>query len=284
MMTPGSRDPTALSDPRVDAAWRALSGEEPPKSLDAAILAAARREVGAKPQRTATQETIADHRRWWPLAAAATVAAIAVGVLQLTMPEQLGAPALDKTLVSDMPTPAAAPEAATTPPRAEAAKPDASDTDARAGNATPHADSPRRPVPALEPRESPKREPAPGNTPAMAEPFPAAPPQPAVAAPAAAGQIAAPAPSPQPATAASAQESAAARLTPLAKMAAGRAADSSADEARAKDRAPLPVADWIALIRRLRDEGKSAEAAKELAAFRAAHVDHDKLLPPDLRD
>jgi hypothetical protein len=47
-------------------------------------------------------------------------------------------------------------------------------------------------------------------------------------------------------------------------------------------RTPLPVADWIALIRRLRDEGKLDEAARELAAFRRAHPDHLQLLPPDL--
>ena len=55
-------------------------------------------------------------------------------------------------------------------------------------------------------------------------------------------------------------------------------------EARIKDRAALPVADWIALIRRLRDEGNVTKAARELAAFRAAHADHEKLLPPDLRE
>ena len=75
-----------------------------------------------------------------------------------------------------------------------------------------------------------------------------------------------------------------AQPAPLAKMAAGRAADARADEARVKERAPLPVPEWIALIRRLRDEGKSADAAKELAAFRVAHADHEKLLPPDLRE
>jgi hypothetical protein len=67
-------------------------------------------------------------------------------------------------------------------------------------------------------------------------------------------------------------------------MAAAAAADSGAADARSKDRTPLPVGDWIALIRRLRAEGKTDEAAKELAAFRAAHADHQKLLPPDLRD
>jgi hypothetical protein len=51
-----------------------------------------------------------------------------------------------------------------------------------------------------------------------------------------------------------------------------------------KDRTPLPIPDWIALIRRLRDEGKTVEATRELAAFRAAHADHEMLLPADLRD
>jgi hypothetical protein len=44
------------------------------------------------------------------------------------------------------------------------------------------------------------------------------------------------------------------------------------------------VPDWIALIRRLRDEGRTDEAAKELAAFRNAYADPNALLPPDLRD
>jgi hypothetical protein len=48
--------------------------------------------------------------------------------------------------------------------------------------------------------------------------------------------------------------------------------------------APLPVPEWIALIRRLRDEGRTDDAVKELAAFRRAHPDHRLLLPPDLVD
>lgn len=74
------------------------------------------------------------------------------------------------------------------------------------------------------------------------------------------------------------------RPTPLAKTLAGSAQADQAAEARIKDRPTLSVADWIALIRRLRAEGKTTEAAKELAAFRTAHADHEKLLPPDLRD
>ena len=65
-------------------------------------------------------------------------------------------------------------------------------------------------------------------------------------------------------------------------MAPGAAANREVADA-AKERKPLPVTDWVALIRRLRAEGKTDEAAKELAAFRAAHAEHEKLLPSDLR-
>jgi hypothetical protein len=295
MTTSDPRDRAALSDPRVDAAWRALSSEEPPKSLDAAIMAAARREVGAGPQEIAPRETMADRRRWWPLAAAATIAAIAVGVLQFTTPDQIGAPASDKTVVTDVPAPAtrsvpasaaqSVPDMPTTLSRPEETKPEAGNA-LRAEHAPTRADSPRRQAATPESRAPSKRELAAGDTSAMAEPFPAAPTQPAVAA-APVGILAAPAPPPASApllSAQRAQESASAQPAPLAKMAAGRAADGRADEARAKDHGPLPVAEWIALIRRLRDEGKSADAAKELTAFRVAHSEHEKLLPPDLRD
>lgn len=70
-------------DPELDATWRAASREQPPAALDDAIRAAARREVGAKPGGFRAAP------RWWPLAAAATVAAIAVGIVQMTPPEQV---------------------------------------------------------------------------------------------------------------------------------------------------------------------------------------------------
>jgi hypothetical protein len=70
-------------DPKLDATWRAASREEPPAALDDAIRAAARREVGAKPGGFRAAP------RWWPFAAAATVAAIAVGIVQMTPPEQV---------------------------------------------------------------------------------------------------------------------------------------------------------------------------------------------------
>ena len=71
------------NDPELNAAWRAASREQPPPALDDAIRAAARREVGAKPGRFRAAP------RWIPLAAAATVAAIAVGIVQMTPPEEV---------------------------------------------------------------------------------------------------------------------------------------------------------------------------------------------------
>jgi len=75
-------------DARVDAAWKAASRDEPPAALDAAIRAAARQAVSSKPRRAR------DKHWWYPFAAAATVAVIAVGLLQVTPPEQV-APTLD---------------------------------------------------------------------------------------------------------------------------------------------------------------------------------------------
>jgi hypothetical protein len=46
----------------------------------------------------------------------------------------------------------------------------------------------------------------------------------------------------------------------------------------------MPLDRWIALMRRLRDEQRLDELAKELAAFRSLHADANELLPPDLRD
>src|ERR1700694_2304686 len=78
-------------DRRLDAAWSAASREQPPPSLDAAIRAAARRAVDAAPRPKR------DKHWWYPVAAAATVAVLAVGIIQLTPPEQVA-----PTIVADM--------------------------------------------------------------------------------------------------------------------------------------------------------------------------------------
>ena len=175
-------------DPRIDAAWRDASREEPPAALDAAIRAAARRAVDAGPQR-------ARDRHWWyPLAAAATVAVIAVGLLQITPPEQVAptvAPAtVDETArakqeivtsppaapAAGAPAPAAKKDLAaeSAPARAFAQKPapsqpsvDALDKPARVKERSPEADGVRPPAPAASPPailpSPPRREAGPPN-------------------------------------------------------------------------------------------------------------------------
>ncbi len=97
---------TPERDPRLAAAWREHSAELPPARLDAAILAAAHRAVGSGPQIAGKRprEATSPQRWWMPIAAAATIGAVALGVLQ-TAPrdEPASAPS-----VSDMPAQSAA--------------------------------------------------------------------------------------------------------------------------------------------------------------------------------
>ena len=124
MSTRPSDDSRApLHDPAFDAAWRAVSSEMPPPAADAAILAAARRAVDTGPRRVA--EATRPERWWAPLAAAATIGAIAIGILQLAAPDKTAAPPV---IVSDMPVaPAQAPkvDALAAPDRQRTARPDA---------------------------------------------------------------------------------------------------------------------------------------------------------------
>src|SRR5436190_7246701 len=105
-------------DDKLDAAWRAASREEPPAALDDALRAAARRAVGARPSRER-------HMQSWPLAAAAVVAVLAIGIVQMTPPEQVtptivadnaSTPATAKE--KDAPAPPAAPAPSEAAPRA----------------------------------------------------------------------------------------------------------------------------------------------------------------------
>lgn len=97
-------------DRRIDAAWTAASREEPPASLDAAIRAAARRAVDAAPQRKR-------NKHWWyPLATAATVAVLALGIIRLTPPEEVA-----PIIVADMTVTPRAANKDSAPPVAPAA-------------------------------------------------------------------------------------------------------------------------------------------------------------------
>jgi len=356
-----TRDPNDLHDPRFDAAWRAASNEEPPAALDDAIRAAARREVGAGPQPsvapvTPVPQALRPERWWMPLAAAATIGAIAIGILQITNPDKVIEPAHDKAIVSDMPSmPSSTTQTATTPaPPLQAA---GDDTHSRASSAPPApavASTPRSapalrkdmapqfaseeqkakpeslapPPPSDGGRQAGARDAAKPAAPIVptAEPFPAdtvkreakesaappTPPPPAsmLAESATTGSSANKLKSlqtpsardeasleQQRANAPVAQSMAPAAQAPMRRMQdadsaragalksdAANASVGASVDARAKVQPKLAVPDWITLIRKLRNEGKMDEAAKELTAFRAAYPDHERLLPPDLRE
>ena len=398
-MTPTSQPPNddLPRDPAFDNAWRALSREEPSSALDAAVRAAARREVGAGPQpATAHGRGVRAPKRisWWgPLAVAATLGAIAVGLVQLVAPDRLGAPGRDGATVSDMPAADAARQTESTKKQAAASAsnevaapeekargepasemPAGSSVDrkeaqlqsresaAPAGRAAPYDElaqrnarkdvSPERSrdaAPAAAPatvepaKPAPKRIDEPANAPAQnaaptraAEPFPAeqakreeaatqqdaaadAVSARAPAAPAAAGGIAPTVPeaandktlagkpaadysaaslaklktAPAPVTsergmvgadAAQERREQDAQAPSSVKSVVPAAVPTSATDARVAPRAALSVPDWITLIRRLIAEKNYIAADKELAAFRAAHLDADRVLPRDLRD
>ena len=315
-----TREPDDLHDTRVDAAWRATAREEPPRALDDMIRAAARREIGAGPHSidvppTTVPQSLRPERWWWPLAAAATIGAVAVGILQLIEADHVVAPPTSKAVVSDAPATldktqkqeAPALRAASVPILEEAAKSEvaATQSPAPASNVGPPAAA--KPVEKLRkdaavpsPREERARDiaPAPAMNPA--------PPPPAVSSPAPAAE---PFPSdklereskeaqtPEAASTSEGSQSVAParalRGAPRSQQTqdmrtfaqpAGVAKLDRAAAPGAKVAPKLPVPDWVALIRKLRDEGNSDEAAKELAAFRDAYTDPDALLPPDLRD
>ena len=128
-------------DPALDAAWKVHSTELPPPRLDAAILAAAHREARTRPQAVGDDDGVAQARgparAWWGLAAAATIGAIAFGVLQLAPP-----PVSDPTATVATDVPRATQQRATTPepPRdPPSALAEAPSADSRASSAAPAA-------------------------------------------------------------------------------------------------------------------------------------------------
>jgi resuscitation-promoting factor RpfA len=233
----------------LDALLRAHSAEQPPAALDATILAAAHRAVRSAPQNAKPAEATRPWRWWMPLAAAATIGAIAIGVLQL-LPKE---PDATSAIVSDTP-PAAVPVPAPAP--VQPAAPAVMD---KAETSRPAAEAPRAKLRADRAAQAPA---AKAEAPAARaetdrarapEPFPAARDQPKEA----------------------------------AENRAGAVAQSVAPPAMAKsalaDAQQRSAAEWIERIHALVRDGKLAEAAQELTAFRAAFGDADARLPADLQ-
>jgi hypothetical protein len=283
-------------DRRLDTAWRAASPEVPPSGLDAAIRTAARRAVGAGhgPSR---------NMQWWyPLAAAATVAVLAIGIAQMAPPEQVA-----PTVARSADAPEEARQDGERRSAAFDAKPPSTHIVAPAAvPSTPFAAKPSKNVSAgtnasVPPRAAAKTLQGQRESPPQDSLAGGAPELPATST-TAAGTIA-PAPSArsEPFPGGAREEdrrgaplderlsaenapagSAAEPRQPQSRMATASAA--GADEARTQDLTTRSVEEWIRRIRNLKNAGRADEAAKELAAFRVTYGDRaDALLPPDLQ-
>ena len=292
-----------FTDPALDALLREHSTQTPPAAVDAAILAAAHRAVGSAPHAALATRAW----RWWmPIAAAAVIGVIVIGVLPLapTIVEETA------PVVSDSPASGPRPQ-----PRSDASSTIATPDDkAAAGAVLPRAEPPRQEV--EPPRTAAKRErgnaapPGPHTTAADARKdgapiseapaknagrelplerkAPAAPP-PAEMRKEQAGALGA---APQ-AGALRASPPAAAPMSPgtsASPQLASPPETSAQQDALSRDKRddfgtrPHTADEWIARIRTLRREGRLPEAIRELAGFRAAFTEADALLPPDLRE
>lgn len=251
-------------DDKLRDAYRALAREEPPAHLDAAILAAARREV-ARPSLV---------QRWRVPVSLAAVLVLAIGI---TLELQHQEPGIETSMPSDATR--EAPRAETPKaeaPKLEAPKPEAPKAEAPKPEApkpeTPRAAAPKQEATRIEPprrRDEPSAFPAP--MPAQATP--AAPPAaaPSMAEPPVAARSKNAAPAAAPAQAASAP---AARMQ-LAPAEAKRersaeGAGASADQAVA---ASDPRTE-LERIAQLRHAGLDEEADRALEVFRRRYPDY----------
>ncbi|HEX7271747.1 MAG TPA: hypothetical protein VF420_06320 [Casimicrobiaceae bacterium] len=286
-------------DSRVDAAWRSASREEPSAVIDEAIRAAARRAVEARPRGSR------DKHWWYPLAAAATVAVIAVGLLQLTPPEEVAPVAVTGTIgglkrdADAAATPSASPASAPPMPAPAAPAPPRDSAPALAVTAVDRA-APGRGTLKKEIEQA-----APASSAGTPQGAPRSEPFPATSEPQSRAAQAPPAPPreadvpPPPGTGTEMQNApGAAQSLPSAARKDARAlgavplTQGSGSSARAQafaptkpKTAPRDVDDWVKLIRDLRGEGRFDDAARELAAFRDAYGERaDALLPADLRE
>ena len=302
---------TTRRDEALERAWKAHSTEQPPPHVDAAILAAAHREVRAKP-RAAGDDDIdgvegqtRHSRAWWTFAAAATIGAIAFGIVELAPPV-----VDDSTpVVSDVPQAPAAREAAPQPAMRDAPEPPTIEAPQQPAmrEAPPRAamrQAPQVPVtregpppeaapqPAAKPTESapvardseravPKREAKARNEPGRQD---------------AAGAASTPSAFDSQALAKSEPEQrreAVAQPFPAAPAVVAPPAPSPRARADASTRMPAAgiaasremTADArVERIRTLHAAGKLDEAIRELQALRRARADADALLPPELRE
>jgi hypothetical protein len=252
-----------LRDPRLDGAYRETPREEPPPALDERIRAAARRAVDARPQSLSARRSWAS--RWRiPLSIAATVV-VAVTLSFMVQDEEARKSRVDTPISSPVPQTAPAmremeakqPEPTPAPPATIQKRQADAEARGRADEVSP--------APATPAQEAIK-------------PAPSAP---------AATAGAAPAPfvreeqlRSMPDTEAAPGLSRDRALSDRPVGATREAVPARAPAAPAAVPAQRPPEAWLEEIRRLKAQGREAEAAAELAEFRRRYPDF--ALPADL--
>jgi hypothetical protein len=285
----GGADGNAERDPRLERLYREAAREGPPAQLDAAILAAARREVGGRPRSLSSAL-----RRWHVPVSIAAVVVVTVSLVILVKEE--GGERIGE--VSDPPVAAPADQPAAAPtqaPRAAAAQDSTQlqmETPATAGQRRlPEVAS--RPLPvgkSAVPAPLDTGPPAVSGVAAGATPEPAAEPLPKpflaersrkaqerAAAPASPGTVTAGRPEGAPSAPMELRSSAPAADTPQARSMARAIAAKPA----ASDRPPVwdglekePPEKWLARIEELLQQGRTAEAEDMRSEFKRRFPDH----------
>jgi len=248
-----------VQDAALTNAWQQVSNEQPPPEIDVAIIAAARKAAQEHGPATTVIRGGPQRRnrwvRWQPLAAAATVAGLALVLVQLIPRERDVAPSIRLE------------GAASHPATAEQTQVGSSTRDSAEAKAV----RPAAPAPAPEPAAEPVGERANTAVPQRGANVPTGP-VPRVSTEAPAGAPSMPATEgDQWAPVASGKASPAAAIAPVPERIEGNAA-------------PLKPADWAARIASLYAAGDAKGASDALREFRAAHPDADSYLPESLRE
>jgi hypothetical protein len=295
-MTEHERDPEVAK--QVSQRYRELGAEKPPRALDAAILAAAHREVGGRP---APLVSPGARRRWYLPLAAAAVIVLSVAVTMHMQQEQpdleAPAPLAKQTASAIQPAPAPQPTPQFSQAPAETQAPRTAAEAARRGIVAPAAKEEvaredKRFTP--DPRAADREEVAAATAPAAPASAPPRPEAPSLAvAPAGVGKPAAlPA---MPAERQLAREAADMAVKPDGNVGAvaGEAAPAARSDAReelqrreltpkmraveARDKLaqePETPEKWLERIATLRAEGRHEEADKALADFKQRYPDY----------
>lgn len=245
-------------DPKLSRLYREASTEDPPAALDAAILAAARKQVAKRQRRERSQRHGRSLWSRWMVPASA-IATLVLGVSIALLVERERPDTTDDTAIRQIPPRPETPQ----PTRAtESAKPKAADSaapGAAAKKEAPATAAPAQAPAATLPAQAPVPRPA-EQAPSAAEAFPAE-----SRAKASAPSAAAPKAATESNVASDSAIGGAGGAAPAAPAAAGKLAPM---RQQAIQRSPEA---WLEEIGRLKREGREKEAAEQLAEFRMAY-------------